>query len=303
LRTIAIGTVVSEVFLPWTLFIPFKNHWWRILNACVFIAMHLGIIALFSIGLFSYICIVIWLAVLPGAIWDRLGWRSGVRSVPNREASWWRRAGTVAVYAFCALMIPFMLLWNVINIRQDWVVAPIYDPHRPKIVRDFDESKNIVYLGFEFTGHALGVGQHFQMFGSPPADDAWYVYRAKLRNGTERDVFLDGREIPDEGPLTGPDTMPHFHWRQLHRNLTDAITTFVRQRMAVFMAERWNRHHPPEEQVESLRLECYFDQFWPDAIPGEARGAVIWGTYPDDPYSPFESMLNRVLQGAEPRGF
>jgi hypothetical protein len=209
---------------------------------------------------------------------------------------------TWPIQAFVALMIPFMIVWNVINVFPTWVAPPKYDPARPQVFIGFDESQNPFYHAYETFGHALGIGQHFQMFGTPPIEDNWFIYRATLRNGQVRDIFLGGREWTDGVPLSGRDSIPHHHWRQIHRNLTDATCYFVRQRLAEFMVERWNAEHPAEEQVANMRLESYFDQFWPTPIPGEVRGAIIWGTYPDGPNNAFESMLNRALQG-ESQGF
>ncbi len=329
-HVLSVATVASEVLMPWLLFVSFRNNWWRMLCLATFVSMHIGILLILSIGLFSYICITIWLVIIPSAIWDRLGIRAtlvGTRQLTDRpitmsqsktqnpslapgfgeegrvRGSWIASVGRIAVQVFCGLMIPFMLAWNVINVHQEWVATPIYDRIRTSVLLGYDESTNPIYRGYEIVGHALGVGQHFQMFGFPPNEDAWFIYRATLRNGAVRDVFLEGREIPADRPLSGRDSIPHHHWRQIHRNLTDYTTTFVRQRLAVFMAERWNKSHSADEQIQDLRIECYFDQFWPTPIPGEARGAVIWGTYPDGPTNAFDTLLNRALQGGNRQGF
>ncbi len=204
---------------------------------------------------------------------------------------------------FCGIMIPFMLTWNVINIDQRCVATPVYDPVRPAIVRGFLETKNPLFHAFEISGHALGVGQHFQMFGFPPSEDTWFVYRATLRNGTVCDIFLGGRPFLDNQPLSGRSSIPNHHWRQVHRNLTDGTAQIVRQRLATHAVEQWNQSHPPEEQVEQLRLECYSDTTWPDPIPGEAKGAIIWGTYPDSSMNPFEGMLKKSNLGGKSQGF
>ena len=59
-------------------------------------------------------------------------------------------------------MIPFMLIWNVINMRPEWVATPIYDRVRTSILLGFDETTNPIYRGYEFFGQALGVANTFR---------------------------------------------------------------------------------------------------------------------------------------------
>jgi hypothetical protein len=200
-------------------------------------------------------------------------------------------------------MILFMLVWNVLNIDGRWTATPQFDPQRPNFVVGYDETRNPLFHVFEITGHALGVGQHFQMFGRPPSEDAWFIYRGRLADGSERDVFWPGRDLNQQRTLIGRDSIPNHHWRQIHRNALDPAAYAVRQRMAVYAAEQWNRTHPANEQIAQLRLECYSDTYWPTPTPGEAKGAIIWGTYPDGPTSPFEGMLHQSKMSGIEKGF
>ncbi len=302
-RVLSIGTVAAEVFLPWLLFVSFQNSCWRALNLMVFVAMHLAIVCIMTLGLFSFICCIVWLALVPSGFWDWLGIKMNLSSSVTTVKSSRQLAVSAVAQVFCGFMIPFMLIWNVINLDQSCVATPVYDPVRTEIVRGYRETKSPLFHAFEISGHALGVGQHFQMFGFPPTEDTWFVYRATLRNGTVRDIFLGGRQVIDNQPLSGRSSIPNHHWRQIHRNLTDGGSQSVRQRLAAFAVEQWNKTHSPEEQVEQMRLECYSDTTWPDPIPGEAKGAIIWGTYPDGSMNPFDAMLNQSKLGGKSQGF
>jgi hypothetical protein len=269
----------------------------------VFGSLHIGIVFFMTIGLFSFICIISWLALVPGSLWDRLGWgRAAADAGPVTKPSRIVWAGGLANAAGVAGIF-FMLTWNVLNTVPNLISLPVYDPHQPETIVGYDEIDNPLYHAFEITGHALGIGQHFQMFGFPPTVDAWFVYRATLADGTVRDIFMPGRDLDDQQTLSGRDSLPNHQWRQLHWNLTSNLTAFARQRLAEYAAEQWNRSHPAEQQVRQLRVECYFDQIWPTTIPGEISGAIIWGTYPDGPTNPLDAMLKQSILGGESPAF
>ena len=129
------------------------------------------------------------------------------------------------------------------------------------------------------------------------------MYRATLHNGTICDIFLGGRPWKEGESLAGRDAIPNHHWRQAHRNLMDNSAYMVRQRLAVYACEQWNKSHSADEQVAQMRLECFLDKTWPSPIPGEFRGALIWGTYPDGPSNAFDAMLQQSILGGENKGF
>jgi predicted DCC family thiol-disulfide oxidoreductase YuxK len=72
LPLMSIGTFLLELIGPLLLLIPFKRNFMRPLSVVLFIGFHLGISATFSIGLFPYICISMWLIFIPGSFWDAL---------------------------------------------------------------------------------------------------------------------------------------------------------------------------------------------------------------------------------------
>jgi hypothetical protein len=307
---VSVATVATEVFFPPLLLIGYRNAWWRWLNLVTFCGLHIAVLLSMSIGLFSFICCAIWLALIPGSFWDFLripAPRSGPEApstlgvAPNPLA---RCARVVANY-FCVAMIVFMLVWNVLNIFPRWVsyeTERLVDgvPQKQVIQRS-----NPLLSAYEWCGQALGVGQFFQMFGTPYRDDPWFIYRAKLVNGATVDIFNGGRNIGPHDPPKGISAMPIFHWRKLHHDLVDNAAWGIRQRLLDYQIEQWNRNHSPEEQVASAVLERYLDKIWPVAVLGEQRGAVVWGKYPKDavPSTAFDQLYDRVIGEGENPGF
>ena len=287
-RLVGIATVLAEFFLPWLLLIPWKNAWWRILNLIVFCGMHISILLTLSIGLFGYICIAIWMALLPGGIWNWLLGKnhqssSEHHSPPSAKSvhiHGWSAIGHGTSEIICAAMLLFVLAWNVANyfpsaFFEEKTISLAGRDITRHVQRDHWATKTFQYLG-----QATGLSQQFVMFGVPPSENAWFVFRAQLVDGSTQDVFLGGRLIPEYGAMSGPEFMPNFHWRKYLRNLTFPVYIPFRQRVAGFMAEQWNESHSEQQQIVFLELECYLDIIGPNPVPGELRGMLSWGTYP-----------------------
>ena len=65
-------TLLVEFLVPALIWIPFLVGPLRLAACVVMIGMHLAFAATLQIGLFSYICSAMWLALLPPRVWDRL---------------------------------------------------------------------------------------------------------------------------------------------------------------------------------------------------------------------------------------
>jgi hypothetical protein len=135
-------------------------------------------------------------------------------------------------------------------------------------------------------------------------EDPWFVYRARLVNGEETDIFEGGRDLQPAVPLKGLPAMPRFHWRKYHHDLVMLPILKLQRRLLDYEIEKWNASHPPEERVKEATLECYLDTVWPTPVMGEVRGAIVWGKYPTGTSSsPFEQMFNRVIGEGETPGY
>ena len=116
LKLVSIGTVFAEVFLVWTLFLPDHNDRYRVLNLIVFWGFHIGIALSMSIGLFPFICIIAWFPLIPSGFWNWLTPNRSVAVDPLAGTNEQLRPGMLG-QIFCAVMILFILVWNVANIQ------------------------------------------------------------------------------------------------------------------------------------------------------------------------------------------
>ena len=72
LELVARGTLLLEFWAPFLIWIPVFVGPLRLTACAVMIALHAGFTATLQLGLFSYVCGAMWLALLPPAAWDRL---------------------------------------------------------------------------------------------------------------------------------------------------------------------------------------------------------------------------------------
>ena len=268
------ATLVAELGWIWTLFIPWKNDWFRLSNLVIFWLFHIGIGLSMSIGLFPLICMVAWLPLLPTIVWER-------RNYSETFQSAFAFAGQSIGFRFgqviCGLVCVLVVAWNLTNLEpnklgtlRNTILAPI-------VLR-------------------LGIDHYFLMFGKPPAENPWFVYEAKLADGTEFDIFRSA-PIDYDRPEWVKDMFPTFHWRKVHRNLVDDRLKYMRQPLMEYVVEKWNRTHPPEKQVVRLRLLCFLEDIGPDYNPLNRR-SVVWASYTNPQLAPgsiFDSIGEKTL--------
>jgi hypothetical protein len=66
------GTVWFELLAPLLLFIPYQTARLRTLVVVAFLLFHVGIACTMVVGLFSFVAIIAWLALLPTEFWNRI---------------------------------------------------------------------------------------------------------------------------------------------------------------------------------------------------------------------------------------
>ena len=91
LRVICLGTLFLEIIGPCLLFIPFRTRWWRLIVVASFALLHIGIELTLHVGMFTWISLSVWAALLPAMVWEsslvrRLApWKAGQPSGGARK--------------------------------------------------------------------------------------------------------------------------------------------------------------------------------------------------------------------------
>jgi hypothetical protein len=223
-----------------------------------------------SIGLFPLICIIAWLPLLPREIFTA----EPIPQPAGRRLSEWQRLGLIA-----GMLVIVTSLWvNLSNLTKG--------PFSGTLPR---------FLGTAV--RALGLEQHFQMFGIPPNESPWFVYEARLKNGAKVDLFREGHRLELERPSDIPATFPGHNWRKLHQNLVDLRLEAYRAALLEYAVRKWNATHSESEQIQSATLRCFIEKTGPDYNPIE-RWSIVWGSY-QDPRSGAGSLFDELEKRLE----
>jgi hypothetical protein len=234
-----------------------------------------------TIGLFPLICMIAWLPLLPREIWTIEP--IGVPTNDKSQSTPTRRLFPLIGNVICALLIGLVLWWNLSNMGNSPLTNTLPRP-------------------LEYAGRALGLDQHFQMFGIPPNESPWFVYDTRLKNGDKVDIFRPGGQLSLERPDDISATFPSHNWRKLHQNLVDPRLVEFRSTLLDYAVRRWNATHSDQEQVKSSRLICVIETTGPNFNPIN-RFTITWGAYQDadaGPGSLFDDFEERILKGDMP---
>ncbi|MGI9516020.1 MAG: HTTM domain-containing protein [Pirellulaceae bacterium] len=278
LKIITWGTLATEIVLPLLMLLPWKNDWWRMLGLVVFCSMHLAIAACMNIGLFSWFSIAVWLAVVPGSVWDALAAKiprmsmssAGDASPPDR--GFWSHPFNVIGVAFAL----YFLVWHMSLVS--YPRSQVLMPEPARVVSKW-----------------LNMRQVFHMFDVPPQHSPWFVYEATLRNGVQIDVFRNA-PVSHERPDSVRQTIHGHHWRRLHRNL--AREPFARFRIPVsdYIVRQWNATHDEDSQIVAMKTTAYLDEIRPRESTPQGQLVQVWHVHGADVADQqlFDDLLRKV---------
>jgi hypothetical protein len=270
-------TLVTEIVLPLLMLLPWKHEFWRYLAMVTFVALHVGIAACMSIGLFSPVAIAIWTGLLTTAFWER--WPLRLASLRQDRASpgpsVTQIAGSRLANVFCLAMAAYFMLWNVATI--DHPACRQAMPQQARVI-----------------GRYLNMRQAFRMFDVPPKHSPWFVYHARLENGEELDIFRN-QPVTHERPKSVLRTIPQHHWRRLHRNLARPSFEKYREPVSAYMVRHWNATHGEDSQIVTERTTVYLEEIGSGSEP---PGLVtqVWYQYGGDiaQQEMFDDLLKKM---------
>lgn len=233
-RWLTRGTVWLELVGPFLLILTGRRPALRGVLCLAFILFHLGIGLCMNIGAFPWMMITAWLALLPGALWDRLG--MGDAGAGERSLRVGRTPGAVVVFASASLI--YVFLWNLRG--TDF----------PRWEKFFPRSLN----GAAF---ALRLDQHWSMFAPfPTREDGWFVLRAGLSDGSEVDLLRGGEVTDWSKPPRLSSTFKDARWQKYLMNLWLQRYHEFRPVYGDWLVRHWNADHGGLSQV--VAWQFYF---------------------------------------------
>jgi hypothetical protein len=242
LRWLSISVLALEYTGPFLLLAPWA--WIRFFGVVLLAGMQMGFGLGLDLALFPWISVLATVPFLPREFWDLLDRRfarlRGLRvlrpkrlltKIPPRIDQIAKACVTGAlVYVAC------IVLW--INLKHDKII------HKP--IPDI-LSKTASYLR---------IDQYWNMFAPfPYLDDFWFVIPARLANGTEVDLFRNGRtKISWAKPELVSAEMENVRWAKFLANMWDSKHIQRRVWYTEYLCRDWNRRHGPDEQIDILSV-------------------------------------------------
>ena len=229
-----------EILGPYLLLMPFLRGPVRTFVVSAFVFMHLGFFFGLEIGLFPWICIAGWLALTPGWLWDRVGWRVsdpglrllGAPALPSPRG--WRRGAPVLAHNLVAgFFLALIINWNLSTVGGSAYAVPAL----PRAL-----------------GHTLRLDQKWNMFAPYPLkDDGWYAMPGQLSDGRWVDVWRGGEPqwATEAERATWPDAtrptpggQPDGSTQWLSRDKPAVVSSmYANQRWRKYMRNLWLKQY------------------------------------------------------------
>ena len=254
LSWLTVATLWLELIGPVLLFIPWRTGTIRLVVMSLFVAMHVAIELSMTVGMFSYVSICGWIVFLPRGFWNVLLGGDGAVSpdlaTPTAlrpRVFWIRRSAD----ALCGVLLFYVLVWNIATL--------------PSSRRKFS---HVMPRPLARLGRILQIGQQWNMFTRPSANDGWYVAAARLKDGSRVDLL----RAPAEPDLeVKPDRIsamfPNHRWRKLYRNLTRRANREFQPRVARWLCDHWNAEHAADVHVVEMDFYYIREQTQPNHAP------------------------------------
>lgn len=213
--------------------LPVLTGWRRAVLPALFAAMHAGMVVTMELGIFPLVSIAALLPFLPPTVWNRLPAppdRDFARMLDGRRTrtvSDWHPSSRLrpVTTSLAALLLCGMLVVNAASVG--YVALP---DGTPDAVRE----------------------KAWDMFApAPPTDDGWYVAPATLASGRQIDALRRTNLTWDRPPDVSV-TFQNRRWRKLLYRLRGPPESTLRQPLARYLCQRWNRAHG--DDIATVRL-------------------------------------------------
>jgi len=208
----------------------------RVSLVILFMLFHLATCVTMTVGLFGYIGMAAWLALVPTAAWDRLMARGKGDRLVSADAFGLQSGGLQSWTGIVTCTVAGVLaLVSLVHDITPWRRGPLPWPLRSLI--------SIPCLH-----------QEWNMFGEVRPQEQWVSARAELADGSVVDLLRGGRPLEMERPAGGFSSLPHHRWHKLFWDLPKPRQRIFAPAIAAALARHWNARHPPDRAVLSLEI-------------------------------------------------
>lgn len=148
------------------------------------------------------------------------------------------------------------LSWNLYSIEPNLFKIPAFI-YRPSV--------------------ALALDQSWKMFAPyPGTSDGWYVIPGKLKDGTEIDVYKDGKPVSWEKPPLVSATYKDMYWIKYLEKIWRPEYQKHRLYYGRYLCRNWNSKHQGEKQLERFDIYFMLERTQPNYQPAKIQKISIW---------------------------
>jgi hypothetical protein len=238
-------TLIAELIGAVMILCPFFVGPVRVGLAMLMIGMHASFGLCITLGMFTFVMMTMWVAMLPAWLWERTGvgygfseekkerWRQKLHFLdpPSPPVSPRLREASHLLCLFCMM---YGILHNI-----NFMASKTLKPWLPR--------------PFSAFGITTGLEQRWNMFSpGPPRYDGWIVASGKLKDGSEVDAWTHEGFMNWERPEYMAYTFRNRRWRKFLWNIVDKDRTAYRPGFAAYLCREWNVNHPADQQLASV---------------------------------------------------
>jgi hypothetical protein len=122
----------------------------------------------------------------------------------------------------------------------------------------------------------LRLDQAWNMFSPYPIkDDGWFVIPAKLRDGTEFDLFT-GKPVRWEKPALVSALYKNDRWRKYMMNISARAHEDYRLYLAQYYCREWNQSHEGAKQLSTFEIDYMLEDTLPNYQTAEPKKLILW---------------------------
>ncbi|HVE14006.1 MAG TPA: HTTM domain-containing protein [Elusimicrobiota bacterium] len=253
-RALTFATLGWESFGPFLFFSPVAFLPARLLAVAGFAALHVGIGACMSVGLFPVLGLISLIPFLPAEAWElRFRGRARLEALARAAAARAARipgAGSPffelprALDVLVAVLAAYAFAWNLMTPPPDGMTVPEW-AREP--------------------GYLLRLDQDWSMFAPfPMKDNGWFVVRGRLEDGRGVDL-LHGR--PGEPDPARPRWIyreyKNKRWKKYLMNLREDRWAEERQNYAEWLCRSYNRARSGRDRLRELTVKYMMEEIKP----------------------------------------
>ncbi|PSN13512.1 hypothetical protein C7271_22460 [filamentous cyanobacterium CCP5] len=113
----------------------------------------------------------------------------------------------------------------------------------------------------------------------PMTEDGWYVIPGILKNGTEVDLFRQGKKVIWQKPDLVSKTYGNDRWRKYMLNIWLRDNADYRLYYGQYLCRKWNRDHFGGQQLDRFKIYYMLEETLPNYQPPKVEKVVLWEHY------------------------